>query len=77
MTVNESISLLIDGLIVTTMTTSDSFKPKCSVLKDTRPAGGEGERENAAEAGSQASGTGQPAAPMMRPTCSFPNYSSV
>jgi len=39
MTVNESISLLMDGLIVATMTTSDSFKPRCPGLKDTRPAG--------------------------------------
>lgn len=34
MTVNESISVLIDGLIVATRTTSNSFKPNCSVLKD-------------------------------------------
>ena len=77
MTVNESISLLIDGLIVATMTTSNSFKPKCSGLKDTQPAGAEGERENAAEAGSRASGTGHPAAPVMRPVCRFPNYASM
>lgn len=39
MTVNTRISLLIDGLIVATMTTSSSVKPKCSVLKDAQAAG--------------------------------------